>query len=178
MLLVAATAIAFAIDRRGLRPGMGFSTFRVPWEPWVFYWMHRVTTFVAMWSFAVFVIDLIDQWRSRRRVRHAGIIACYAATAGLAVSSFVSTLFYFLHILEETQIITRILSHPAQMHLPPPFGEAPLEEVVGSVVLGAWAALVATSRWRIESSWIDRLGRILGAAWIGLLVLYLYGYSG
>ena len=178
MVLVAATAVAFAIDRRGLRPGIGFTTFRLDWEPVVFYWMHRSTTFVAMWSFAVFVIDRLDRARKRRGVRQAGLVVCYAATAGLAVSSLISSSFYLIHVLEERQIIPKVLSHSRQRHLLPPFGEAPLEEIVGGVVLGAWATLAATRRWRTEPTWIDRLGRVLGVCWIFLLVLYLYGYTG
>ena len=64
------------------------------------------------------------------------------------------------------------------MHLPPPFGEAPFEEIVGGVALGAWATLAATQCWRTEPTWIDRLGRVLGVCWIFLLILYLYGYTG
>jgi hypothetical protein len=178
MVLVAATAVAFAIDRRGMRPGMNFTTFRADWEPSVFYWMHRVTPFVAMWSFAVFVIDRFDSKNRRRGARYAGIVACYAVTAGLAVSSLISSSFYLLHVLEERQFVVGVLSHPREMHLPPPFGEAPLEEITGAVALGAWATLAAIRRWRIEPTWIDRLGRALGTIWISLLILYLYGYTG
>jgi hypothetical protein len=178
MVLVAATAVAFAIDKRGIRPGIGFTTVGGTWEAWVFYWMHRVTPFVAMWSFAVFAIDRVDRRKKRRGVRHAGLVACYATTAGLAVSSMISSSFYLVHILEERQLMVPVLSHPRQMHSPPPFGEAPLEEIIGGVALGAWATLAATRRWRTEASWIDRLGRVLGTIWIGLLVLYLYGYTG
>jgi hypothetical protein len=178
MVLVAATAVAFAIDRSRMRPGIAFTTVGGEWEPWIFFWMHKVTPFVAMWSFAVFAIDRFDNRKTRRGARHAGLVACYAVTAGLAVSSLISSSFYLIHVLEEKQIILARLSHPRQMHLPPPFGEAPLEETIGGVALGAWAALAATRRWRTEPTWIDRMGRTLGTIWISLLILYLYGYTG
>lgn len=38
-----------------------------------------------------------------------------------------------------------------------------------TAVLGAWAALVLSRRWRPEPSWVDRLGRALGFYWILML---------
>jgi hypothetical protein len=40
-----------------------------------------------------------------------------------------------------------------------------------TAVLGAWTGQFMTRRWRPESSWIDRAGRMLGAFWIVLLVM-------
>jgi hypothetical protein len=140
--------------------------------------MHQLTPFLSMWSFAVFAIDRVDSRKRRPYPRHAGIIACYAATIGLATSALISSSFYLVHVLEDSGVIRKILSHQRQMHLPPPFGEAPLEEIIGGVVFGAWAALAATRRWRSEPTWIDRLGRVLAAIWIGLLLTYIYAYTG
>ena len=39
-----------------------------------------------------------------------------------------------------------------------------------TAVAGAWIALALTRRWRPEPSWIDRLGRALGAYWVVVLV--------
>jgi len=179
MVLVAATAVAFAIYRNGLRPGIAFTTFGGNGEAWLFFWMHQVTTFPAMWSIAVFAIDLFDSRKRRRRAaRHAGVIACCAATVAIAVSSLISSSFYFVHYLEDREAIPRVLSHPRQMHPPPPFGEAPLEAFVGAGILGAWSALAVSRRWRTEPTGIDRLGRVLGMIWIVLFILYLYGYTG
>jgi hypothetical protein len=178
MVLVAATAVAFAISRRGIPRGMSFTTFGGNWEPWLFYWMHQSTPFVSMWSFAIFAIDRVDIRKRRRHPRHAGIIACYAATIGLATSALISSGFYMVHVLEDSGVIHKVLSHQRQLHLPPPFGEAPLEEIIGGVVFGAWAALASTRRWRAEPTWIDRLGRVLATIWIGLLLIYIYAYTG
>jgi hypothetical protein len=178
MVLVAATAVAFAIYRRGIPRGMSFTTFGRNREAWLFYWMHQATPFVSMWSFAVFAIDRVDSRKLRRHPRHAGIIACYAATIGLATSALISSGFYLVHALEDSGLIRKILSHQRQMHLPPPFGEAPLEEIIGGVVFGAWAALAATRRWRTEPTWVDRLGRALAVIWIALLLTYIYAYTG
>lgn len=178
MVLVAATAVAFAIYRQGIPRGMQFTTFGGNWEAWLFHWMHQLTPFVSMWSFAVFAIDRVDSRKRRRHPRHAGIIACYAATIGLATSALISSGFYMVHVMEDWGVIRKILSHQRQMHVPPPFGEAPLEEIIGGVVFGAWAALAATRRWRTEPTWVDRFGRFLATVWIGLLLTYIYAYTG
>jgi len=51
-------------------------------------------------------------------------------------------------------------------------------EIVGQVLLVgaaplAWVFLVATRRWNPEPSWIDRLGRILGALWMVCIPAHL-----
>jgi hypothetical protein len=178
MVLVAATAVAFAIYRQGIPHSMQFSTFGGNLESRLFFWMHQLTPFVAMWSFAVFAIDRVDSRKRRPNPRHAGLIGCYAATIGLATSALISSGFYMVHVLEDVGVIHKVLSHQRQMHIPPPFGEAPLEEIIGGVVFGAWAALAASRRWRTEPSWIDRFGRVLAMIWIGLLLTYIYAYTG
>jgi hypothetical protein len=42
----------------------------------------------------------------------------------------------------------------------------PWSDRVGFAVAGAWLTLWASGRWHPERSWIDRLGRVLGWAWI------------
>ncbi len=179
MVLVAATAVAFAIFRQGMSGQVGFATFGGTWEQRLFYWMHRLIPFPAMLSLAIFAIAAADRRSSRgRRPRHAGVVACYAAVAALALTSLIASAFYMLHTLEEAGAIPRIFNHPRTTHAMPPFADAPMEEIVGAAVLGAWASLVATGRWRGQPSWIDRAGRILGAFWIGLFLTYLYAYTG
>ncbi len=39
-----------------------------------------------------------------------------------------------------------------------------------TAVVGSWIALALTRRWRPEPSWVDRMGRALGAYWVVLLV--------
>jgi hypothetical protein len=177
MILVAATAIAFAIFRYSQPANLNFTTLGGRWEQWLFYWMHRVVPFPASWSIALLVIDRYEQRSGRRRgARHAGIVACYAATIAVALTSVISMMFSLVHVLEDLQVVPKVLSHGR--HALSPFDNAPMEEIVGAAVLGAWAALSAGRRWRTESSWIDRLGRVLGCCWIGLFVLYVYAYSG
>jgi hypothetical protein len=179
MILVAATALAFAIFRQGLSDGITFTTFGGNVERWIFIWMHWVVPFPAMWSLALFAIAIFDRGTpGRRKLRHAGTVACCAAVMALALTTVVASTFYILHLLEELQMIPKLLSHNRNAHAMPPFANAPMEEIVGAAVLGAWSVMAASGRWRCQRSWIDRTGRILGIIWISLFLTYLYGYTG
>jgi hypothetical protein len=180
MTLVAATAVAFAIFRYSMPSNIGLNTFGTALEQQLFYWTHRLTPFPATWSLAVVAIAALDMRHGLRRGarRHAGVVACYAATGAVAIATLIFCLFYTAHILEDQQLIRKIFSHPTQNHPIPPFGSMTLEEIGGAAVLGAWSALAATGQWRTDRTWIDRLGRLLGLIWIALFVIYLYGYAG
>jgi hypothetical protein len=180
MVLVAATAASFAIYRQTMSAPGSFTTFGGRWEPWVFYWMHMVVAFPAMWSLAVVAIVAFDRRVAspRRRFRSAGVVACCASAIATTTATLISSTFYLLHALEEIGTIPRIFSHPRGSHGLPPFAGVPIEEFIGAAVLGAWSALAATRRWRAEPTWIDRAGRALGAFWIVLFLLYIYAYSG
>jgi hypothetical protein len=179
MVLVAATAVAFALYRHGGYHYTAFSTFGGTWEAWIFFWMQRVVPFPSLWSFAVFLISARDARHGRRRARrYCGVVAAHAATLALAVVSLISSGFYLVHLLEDQAAIRKMFSHGTGSHHWSPFLNGPLEEIVGATVLGAWSALVATRRWWCEPSWIDRLGRALGFFWIALLFTYLIAYLG
>jgi hypothetical protein len=179
MVLVAATAVAFAIFRQSPLGTFGFSTFGGAGEQWLFYWMHRAVPFPAMWSLAVLALAVFDRGTvRRRRLRHAGVVACIAAVVALALTTLIASSFYVLHVLEEVRVIPRIFTHARNTHAMPPFANAPMEEIVGAAVLGAWSAMAASGRWRCQRSWIDRTGRVLGIFWIGLFLIYLYAYTG
>jgi hypothetical protein len=179
MILVAATAVAFAIFRKGLAPGLSFNTFGGSLEQWAFYWMHQVVPFPAMWSLAIVAIAAFDRRTpNRRKLRHAGIAGCFAAVAVLALTTVIASTFYGLHALEELQMIPRIFSHGRNSHATPPFANAPMEEIVGSAVIGTWALLAVGGRWKAERSWLDRSGRFLSVMWIVLFLTYLYAYTG
>ena len=141
--------------------------------------MRQVVPFPAMWSLALFAIAVFDRSGSRRRtLRQAGTVACCAAVVALGLTTVIASAFYILHILEDLQVIPRILSHGRNAHAMPPFANAPMEEIVGAAVLGAWSVMAATGRWRVQRSWIDWTGCLLGIIWIGLFLTYLYGYTG
>lgn len=41
----------------------------------------------------------------------------------------------------------------------------------GPMIVGAWLAMVCLGRWKVSSSWADRLGCVLGILWI---LIYVY----
>ena len=72
MVFVAATAVAFAIFRGALAPGVQFVTFGGTFEQSVFFWMHYLVPFPAMWSLALLAIAVFDRRTPyRRKFRHA-----------------------------------------------------------------------------------------------------------
>jgi hypothetical protein len=50
-----------------------------------------------------------------------------------------------------------------------------LPAMTGSTVLGAWGSLILGRRYRVEPSWIDRAGRLLGIYWIAAIFLPAWG---
>jgi hypothetical protein len=170
MVLVAATGVAFAIFRQAKSPGVTFNTFGGIGERLLFYWMHQVVPFPAMWSLALFAIAVFDRSGGRGlEPRHAGSVATCAAVIVLLITTLVASAFYMLHFLEDIRAIPRIFSHARNSHAMPPFANTPMEEIVGAAVLGAWSAMAASGRWESQPSWIDRAGRLLGhpsGSWI------------
>jgi hypothetical protein len=45
---------------------------------------------------------------------------------------------------------------------------------VGVAVGAAWVNLAVCGRWRPEPEWIDRLGRIVGACWLAMMLELTY----
>lgn len=44
----------------------------------------------------------------------------------------------------------------------------------GFAVLIAWGTLALAGRWRAEPTWLDRLGRLVGLAWIAMALAACY----
>lgn len=49
-----------------------------------------------------------------------------------------------------------------------------LESRIPPAVVSAWVTLALCGRWRAESSWIDRTGRVFGSFWVGLWMFRWY----
>jgi hypothetical protein len=47
----------------------------------------------------------------------------------------------------------------------------------GAAVFWCWVTMALGGRWRGESGWVDRLGRLIGVAWITFALLFAYVYS-
>jgi hypothetical protein len=106
---------------------------------------------------------------SRRRVLcQPGLVACLAASM-----VFVFHLAKRIAAMAAWGLVS--LSNPSSGNYffgPSPYDDNELGEAAafaGVAVLGAWLTLAVGRRWRPEASWVDRLGRLLGLAWIATI---------
>jgi hypothetical protein len=112
---------------------------------WVF-----IFPLVSTWTVALAGWQLRGPGRTRARLsRRPGLVACVAATAGIAFA-----------------IVRLIDGHLAKNLADSP--HAGILTAVGTAVAGAWFVLAVSGRWRAERGWADRAGRLLGAAWIAM----------
>jgi hypothetical protein len=86
--------------------------------------------------------------RLARLLRQPGFVAGTSALSGFAV---------WMPVLA-----IRMIRHFPGEQPPHPF----LALVTASAVGSAWLVLLAGGRWRAESGWIDRFGRLLGTVWL------------
>jgi hypothetical protein len=99
----------------------------------------------------------------RRLLRQPGTIACAAATLFLVPTAAAVLGSH----LAEGRPFEVAWSRTARDLRPEYFTGA--AAAIGLAVAIAWIALAASQRWRPEPSWIDRLGRLLGACWIAMI---------
>lgn len=99
----------------------------------------------------------------RRVSRQPGTTACLAVLVGLAIAIPILAGWFAIQI-RRSQVSSDELykAIPGVLLEIMSMAAAPL----GVSVLIVWLVLAIQGRWRRERSWIDRLGRIVGAAWI------------
>jgi hypothetical protein len=94
------------------------------------------------WSFAVLLLRLLPPRPPPRLLaRQPGFWACVAAVATVVVAHWIEA----------------AMRRPCVLPVAIP----------GSVAI-AWLALAVCRRWAAEKSWLDRLGRAIGLAWLAL----------
>jgi succinate dehydrogenase hydrophobic anchor subunit len=163
IVLFAATVVGFGLIRAWER-AFGLATVFDPgiWHGQI---VDRVTAvtipFLLQWTVACLLLRLRRPRPNWRRVaRQPGTAACVAAMLAIAYASFWTTL---------TVIKVRSIQR-AYMKGYIPSARSYFYWIYGDPVafwvLGAGLTLALGCRWRSEPSWIDRLGRILGLAWI------------
>ena len=111
--------------------------------------------------------------RWRRLARQPGIVAYFA----LALSWVAAGAYAVVGALSNVPTVATPATAPG---LPPgtSFAWVLLSyhqefTVLGSVLAGfavvvAWATMILVGRWRPEPTWLDRLGRLVGVAWMGM----------
>ena len=171
MILIAALIFAMAWDRgglldplqrlRALPPGPGGMAWRLATE--LAQVVERLTPYLTVGSLAVLALRLRSPrpgWR--RFIGSPGLVACAMGALGMVPALLTDLITNALSGRPWAIAWARTVEDLAPGNL------AGLSAVVGMAVLVAWIAMAATRRWRTEPSWIDRLGRFLGAGWIAL----------
>lgn len=113
--------------------------------------------FLAAWSLALIVARIRPPRPERRRLfRQPGLVA--TSTAMLAV------------IAESIWLIAQSISRNEPLRLSVAFMGC--MHFCAFSVAGGWLTLALGGRWRAEPDWVDRGGRLVGAGWLGVLLLY------
>jgi hypothetical protein len=116
-----------------------------------------VVPLLAAWTIALLAIRLRHpRRRLRRAIREPGTAATVVSSFSLAVSLATYTLSVLNFRKPMSWSIDGAIEHLFMLH-----------NRHGCYVLGAWAVLVFCGRWKPERCWLDHLGRMLGASWIG-----------
>jgi hypothetical protein len=142
----------------------------IDWESWS--WaaysicgllMAVFAPFCWAWTVALLLLRLRQpRPRLRRLARQPGAIASHSAAIILVPAALILLCLAVVTVIEfESQQWESILRSSFVL----------VPALTGLVVLSAWATLLVGRRWRAESSWIDRAGRILGAYWISAIGL-------
>jgi hypothetical protein len=166
LVLVAATAVGLASAR--LYPaGQDLRDSTHPLNDRIIYSIYLASNVTVPFLLAWSVADLILCFRGprlplRRLARQPGAIAAFVATA--------------VGVFHLAMDIASVASHPRYAM---PFVArvkmmiCNVPMVIAPGVFGAWMTLALCGLWRADRSWLDRFGRVLGLAWIGLsLALY------
>jgi hypothetical protein len=122
----------------------------------------------AVWTLALIQIRLIGpRPRFRALARQPGMVA--AVSVGLATT-----------LMGLPLVVGGLVFGLKSYHQSfPPVAYFALELshlFIAMAVLVSWMTLILGGRWRVERSWIDRLGRVAGTSWVfvGLVALVLW----
>ncbi len=118
---------------------------------------------LASWTLACLLLQFAGPrppWH--RFSRQPGGMACLTATTALVLSAAAS--------------VTARLTSGQQYNTLTWFG---WQIMVGSIQIGVavfwcWVTMALSGRWRPESSWLDRLSRLLGLFWLMVALVFAY----
>lgn len=161
LILIGALGLAFGLARAVLvRPGL--------WSPWLAGLVVCVGLLVAGTP-ALFLLRLRQPRPSLRRLtRQPGFVALLVATSLLALALLTTGLLALVRL--------------ARQGMPARPGVAPdpiwwlgvlshFGPLIGAAVAGAWVLLLCSGRRRPAQGGFDALGRLIGTAWIVLMVI-------
>lgn len=161
MVLVAAAALGTLLVRE-TNPGLGAVVSHVNHNPApgmqaflaIEAILQAAVPFLAVWTPALLLLRLRQpRPRLNRLARQPGAVACAVATLAIvAVAVWALTLWAARSRFMQAHDLQGVfLSYSSE---------------VCFAVVGGWSVLALDGRWRSETSWIDRGGRVTGVAWI------------
>ena len=108
--------------------------------------------------------------RLRRLILRPGMAACTAASAAVVLELLLPCAAALWFRSQREGWLSTVF------HLPETLGRVLVFRLKapGIAVLTAWAAVLRIAGWRPEPNWIDRVGRLLGAWWIAMILLHAY----
>jgi hypothetical protein len=185
MALIAATAIGFAIARAYALEVLNNNLGPYPVLPrallTIWAYILAALPIPVMWSIAVFLLHLR---RPRPRLRlladQPGFAACgaVALVAAIRLIGFLMLLARTIGNRYYTVSLDVFDSFSVTVSYPGPVNSATIQNSayfavsafsISAAVAAAWLLLAVGGHWRSESHWLDRLGRVLGAYWIGII---------
>ena len=123
---------------------------------------------LAAWTPACLLVQVLKPRPAWRRLRRRpGFIACLSSTVVVAGAVAVTTtcvlLQFFVPVAPDAYVKPALLGGC----------------VAGSGVLWLWAAMWFWGVWHARPTWVDRLGRLTGIAWVivGAISLVLFGMA-
>jgi hypothetical protein len=182
MVFVAATAVAFASYPRSpleyfpafleqireawsRNPSLHGSLFSFLVTLEYIFWLPQMV--LAFWTLALVGLRLLPpRPRLRRLARQPGTIASCVASSVLLIVEISLALI----------LLATLRTNSPQQHIwfyvMSGDGFRVMTAKVGFAVAAAWLTLALSGRWRAEPDWVDRMGRFMGAFWIGLIPFY------
>jgi hypothetical protein len=170
MILIAATAVGLGLmrtfafevirDQRPINPRLDTFGSRVVMQ--VALAAVVLTPLLAMLSVAVLILRLRrPRPLLRKLTRQPGMVASLAATIGVVLGLVVFLAYVYRVLIGDFES----------------FGEGVIMGAfpIAYAVAAAWGVLAIQKRWRAERHWLDRLGRVLGAAWLFVLPCLVIG---
>jgi hypothetical protein len=113
----------------------------------------------------------------RRLTRQPGVAALAAATTVLAVGALDTAIVAIVRLIRVTAPPQPGPREPVPSPPDPTWWIGPIGHfvpIVAFAVLSAWVLLALSGRRRPDPGWIDRLGRLLGAAWLVLSLVVAF----
>jgi hypothetical protein len=158
MILVAATAVGLAFARTYFREYFQARPLREhDWLRWTIVagslQSINYLPVLASWSVAMVVLRLrLPRPRLRSLAVRPGWLATCSAVTGMLLGALTLMVKHQKGVGGWLKV--ELFAYP-----------------IGAAVVAAWVNLAICGRWRPEPEWIDRLGRIVGACWVAMMVL-------